>query len=258
MEATTLDRGERLPHEPLHARQRSAELLDVTLDEPRQQRREHELRDCRRSLRRRQEPPERVRLSDPREPWLSVRHDQDDPPLVRHRVTHEQGRRALHASSHAALDHEAAQGERPHPHRGARRAAGGLCEGRRVDRAPMHRDECLRHRKRQLRTRPEADVRRDRRDHAQMGAAGQPQRVTAAARERQRALRLDSRDGQVVARLGFDHHRRAADRYPEPAEAARVIAGDRKHAQMQARGRLDADRQGSTPSPTTARTWRVT
>jgi hypothetical protein len=118
----------------------------------------------------------------------------------------------------------------------------------------MHRGECLRHRERQLRTRPEPDVRRDRLDHAQTCAARQPQRVAAAARERQRALRLDSLHGQFVARLRFDHHRRAADRYPEPAEAARAVAGNGKHAQMQARRRLDADRQGhlrgaSGPAP---------
>ena len=44
------------------------------------------------------------------------------------------------------------------------------------------------------------------------------------------------------------HDRRAADRHPEPAEAPRAVAGDREHAQVQARGRLDADRVIGSPT----------
>ena len=182
MEATALHRGELVAHELLHARQRAAELLELALDERRQQRREHELRDGRRSLGRRHEPLERLRLGGSGQPRLRVRHDDDDPPLVRHRVTHEQRRRAL--ASHAALDHEAAEGERPHPHRGSRRAPGGLGQGRRIERALVDRGERLRHREGQLRARPEPDVRRDRLEHAQMRAARKPQRIAAALARR--------------------------------------------------------------------------
>ena len=201
MEAAALHRGERVADELLDARQRAAELLEIALDERRQQRREHELRDRRRALGRRHELRERLVLGGPREPRLGVRDDEHDPPLVRHRVTHEQRRRALRAAPHAALDHEAAERERPHPHRGARRAAGGLGQCRRIDRAPVQRGQRLGHRERELRARPEPDVRRDRLDDAQMPAAREPQRVVAAPRERQRALRVGALDGQLVGRL---------------------------------------------------------
>jgi hypothetical protein len=95
-------------------------------------------------------------------------------------------------------------------------------------------------------------VRRDRLDHAQVRAASEPQRVAAVLRERQRALRIGAVGGELVGRLGLEHDRGAADRHAEPAEAALAVAGDREHAQVQARGRLDAYR--AHESPTTART----
>ena len=137
----------------------------------------------------------------------------------------------------------------PTEERAARPAASA--RARRVDRAPVQRGQRLGHGERELRARAEPDVRRDRLDDAQMPAARKPQRVTAAPRERQRALRVGALHGQLVRRLGLEHDRRAADRHPEPAEAARAVAGGREHAQVQARGRLDADRHGS---PTTPRT----
>ena len=70
MEATALHRRERVAHELLDARERPAELLDVALDERGQQRREDELRDLRRALGRRHEPPERLLLGRPRQPGL--------------------------------------------------------------------------------------------------------------------------------------------------------------------------------------------
>ena len=145
------------------------------------------------------------------------------------------------APSHAALDHEAAERERPHPHRGSRRAPGGLGQRRRIERALVQRDERLGHRERQLRPRPEPDMRRDRLEHAQMRAAFKPQRVAAAPRERQRALRVGALDRQLVGRLRLEHHRRALDRHAEPAEAARAGVADREHAEVQARRRLDAN-----------------
>ena len=72
MEAPALHRGERVADELLDARQRAAELLELALDERRQQRREHELRDGRRSLGRRHEPLERLRLGGPGQPRLGV------------------------------------------------------------------------------------------------------------------------------------------------------------------------------------------
>jgi hypothetical protein len=120
----------------------------------------------------------------------------------------------------------------------------------------MDRGQCLCHRERQLRSRSEPDVRRDRLHHTQTCSRRQRQRVAAAPCERERALRLGALDGKLVGRLRFEYHGGAADRHPEPAEAARALAGDRKHAQMQARGSLDADRAHTSPS--TAPTWRVT
>jgi hypothetical protein len=105
----------------------------------------------------------------------------------------------------------------------------------------MERGQRLCHRERQLRPRPEPDVRRDRLDDPQMGAAFKPQRVAAAPGERQRAFRLGALDRQIVGGLRLEHHCRAADRDPEPAEAADAVAGDREHAQVQAGRRLDAD-----------------
>ena len=119
----------------------------------------------------------------------------------------------------------------------------------------MDRGERLGHREGELRTRPEADVRGDRLDHAQMRAALEPQRVAAAARERQRALRVGALDRQIVRRLRLEHHRRALDRDAESAEAARSVVADREHAEVQARGRLDADR--AHRSPTTERTYAI-
>ena len=78
-----------------------------------------------------------------------------------------------------------------------------------------------------------------------------PARHGSAARTSARApRRRPPRTARPPARAST-HDRRAADRHPEPAEAARAVAGDREHAHVQARGRLDADRHAS---PTTART----
>ena len=96
---------------------------------------------------------------------------------------------------------------------------------------------------------------RDRLDDAQMRAAREPQRVAAAAGERQRALRVGALGGQLVGGLRLEHDRRAADRHPEPAEAPRAVAGDREHAQVQARGRLDTNVR--ITSPTAARTYSI-
>jgi branched-subunit amino acid ABC-type transport system permease component len=46
------------------------------------------------------------------------------------------------------------------------------------------------------------------------------------------ALGVGAFGGQLVGRPRLEHDRGAADRYPEPAEAARAVAGDREHAQM--------------------------
>ena len=86
---------------------------------------------------------------------------------------------------------------------------------------------------------------RDRLDHAQVRAARQPQRVMAAARERQRALRVGALGGQLAGGLRLEHDRGAADRHAEPAEAPLAVAGDREHAQVQASRRLDAHRRSS-------------
>jgi hypothetical protein len=161
-------------------------------------------------------------------------------------VTHEQRRRAL--SSHAALDHEAAEGERPHPHRGSRPAPGGLGQCRRIERALVNRGERLCHHEGQLRPRPEPDMRGDRLENAQMRAARKRQRVAAAPRERQCALRVGALDRQIVRRLRLEHHRRALDRHAESAEAPRAGLADREHPQVQARGRLDADRAHASPT----------
>jgi hypothetical protein len=115
----------------------------------------------------------------------------------------------------------------------------------------VQRGEGLGHGERELGARAEPDVRRDRLDDAQMPAARKPQTLMAASRERQRALRVGALHGQLVRRLGLEHDRGVVDRHPEPAEATRAVAGGREHAEMQARGRLDADRHGS---PTTPRT----
>ena len=97
------------------------------------------------------------------------------------------------------------------PNRRPRRASGGLGQRRRIDLAPMQRRERLCHRKRQLRARPQPDVRRNRLDNAQTGAARKPQHVAAALRERQRTLRLGALRRQFVGGLRFEYHRRTAD-----------------------------------------------
>ena len=63
--------------------------------------------------------------------------------------------------------------------------------------------------------------------------------------ERQRALRVGALGGQRVGRLRLEHDRRAADGDPEPAEAPDAVAGDREHAEVQARRRLDPDHASS-------------
>src|SRR5215208_885750 len=99
-------------------------------------------------------------------------------------------------------------------------------------------------------------MRRDRLDHAELCAALEPERLAATPRERQRSLRVGALHGQFVGRLRFEYHRRSADRYPETAEAACPIAGDREHAQVEASGRLHA--YPAHQPPITARMWRLT
>ena len=147
--------------------------------------------------------------------------DEHDAPLLGHRVVRQQRRGALDVAPHAALDHEAPERERPRPHRRARRAADRLGQLRRVDRSIVERRQRLRDRERELRARPQPDVRRDRLDHAQVRAAREAQRVPAAAREAQRAVGVGALGGQLVGRPRLDHDRRPVDRHPEPAEAPR-------------------------------------
>ena len=124
-----------------------------------------------------------------------------------------------------ALDHEAAERERPHPHRGPRRAPGRLGQRRRVER-----------RARRAPRAPAATARASfvpdpsptcggiASTHAQMRAAREPQRIAAAAREGQRALRVGALDGQLVGRLRLEHDRRAA----RPTRRARRSAACRR------------------------------
>ena len=200
-----------------------------------QQRGEHELRDLRRALGRRHELPERLLLGSPRQPGLGPRDDQHDAPLLGHRVARQQRRRALVAASHAALDDETPERERPRAHRGARRATDRLGQLRRADRAIVERRQRLRDRERELRARPQPDVRRDRLDHAQVRAAREPERLVAAARERQRALGFGALGGQLVGRPRLDHDRGPDHRHAEPAEAPRPVAGHREHPEVQPR-----------------------
>ena len=97
---------------------------------------------------------------------------------------------------------------------------------------------------------------RDRLDDAQVRAAREPQRVAAAVRERQRALRVGTLGGQLAGGLRLEHDSRTADRHPEPAEAPLAVAGDREHAQVQARGRRDA--YPAHQPPIAARTLALT
>ena len=94
---------------------------------------------------------------------------------------------------------------------------------------------------------------RDRLDDAQTRAARQPQRIAAAVRERQRALRVAALGGQLVGGLRLEHDSWAVDRHPEPAEAPLAVAGDREHAQVQARGGLDAAGRERDPGGESAR-----
>ena len=66
-----------------------------------------------------------------------------------------------------------------------------------------------------------------------------------ALREPQRALRVVALGGQLVGGLRLDDDRGPRDRRPETAEAPPVLAGDREHPEVQARGRLDAHRAHS-------------
>ena len=98
-------------------------------------------------------------------------------------------------------------------------------------------------------------MRRDRLEHVQVRTARKPEPLVAAPREGQRALRVGPLGGQLIRHACLDHDRGAIDGHPETAEAPLAVAGDRKHAQVQARRRLDTDGQGS---PTAARRWRAT
>ena len=226
------------------------------LDERGQQRGEHELRDLRRALGRRHELPERLLLGGPGQPGLGPGDDEHDAPLLGHRVVQQQRRGALDVAPHPALDDESPERERPRAHRGARRAADRLGQLRRVDRAIVERRQRLRDRERELRARPQPDVRRDRLDHAQVRAAREPERLAAAAREGQRALGVGALGGQLVGRPRLDDDGGPIDRHPEPAEAPRTVAGHREHPEVQARRRLDA--HPGHGSPTAARRWSVT
>ena len=256
MEAPALRRRERVADQLLDAGERGAELLELAFDERRQQRGQHQLRDDGRSLGCRHQLPERVLLGGARQAGRGRGHDEHRPPLLGHRVTRQQRRRALDARPMPALDHEAADRERPHAHRRPCGTPRRLGETRRVDVAPFQRRQRLGDGQRELGARAEAHVLRDRLDDAQVRAARKPQRVAAAAGERQRALRVGALGGQLVGGLRLEHDRRAADRHPEPAEAPRAVAGDREHAQVQSRGRLDP--HPAHQSPTAARTWRRT
>ena len=256
VEAPALHVGERVADELLDARERATELLEVVLDQRGQQRREHELRDLRRALGRRHELPERLLLGGPGQPRLGPGDDEHDAPLIGHRVVRQQRRRALDVAPHPALDHEAPERERPRAHGGARRAADRLGQLRRVDRAIVERRQRLRHRERELRARPQPDVRRDRLDHAQVRAAREAERILAAAREAQRPVRVGALGGQLVGRPRLDDDGGPIDRHPEPAEAPRTVAGHGEHPEVQARRRLDAHH--GHLSPAAVRRWSVT
>ena len=162
-------------------------------------------------------------------------------------MVRQQRRGALDVAPHPALDHETPERERPRAHRGARRAADRFGQLRRVDRPILERRQRLRDRERELRARPQPDVRRDRLDHAQVRAAREPERLVATARERQCALGVGALRGQLVGRPCLDHDGGPAHRHPEPAEAPRAVAGHREHPEVQARRRLDAHLATSAP-----------
>ena len=99
-----------------------------------------------------------------------------------------------------------------------------------------------------------------RRDGLDPSADGHRLETPSASRERRanaraRSASAPSTDSSSSGRASNTTAGRL-NRYAEPAEAARIVAGDREHAQMQPRGRLDANRLHA--SPTTELTRRVT
>ena len=257
MEAPALHIGERVADQLLDVGQRGAELVEIALDERRQQRRQHELRDRRRSLGRRHEPLERL----PPRPLPTA-------------PARPSGRRARPATPPAS-------GGAPAAAPGAPRRAAPRPRPPGRPSANVHMPTAERAARPAAWASPGASTSRPSSAASAWATASAslvpepsptcggiasttrrcaPPASPSASRQRcanasARSASAPSADSSSAGRASSTTAGRLTDT-PEPAEAARAVAGDREHAQVQARGRLDAHRAHG--SPTTARTWRVT
>ena len=241
MEAPALRRRERVADELLDAGERRAELLELALDERRQQRGEHQLRDGGRALGRRRQLPERG--SPRRRPTGPARPRERRAPPATPRASgaaraappgaRSPGRcppsttRPPSANVHIPTADRAAR-----PAASARSGASSSRPSRVVSAAATASASLV----------PEpsptcsgiASITRRCAPPVSPSASWQ-RRANASARS---ASGPSADSSPAGSRL--EHDRGAADRHPEPAEAPRAVAGDREHAEVQARGRFDA------------------
>ena len=256
VEAPALHLGERVADELLDARERAAELLEVVLDQRRQQRRQHQLRDLRRALGRRHEPPERLLLGGPDSPGSArgttstTRHSSG----IGWCASSGAGRSTSRRTPPSTTRPPSANVHVPTAERA--RAADRLGQLRRVDRAIVERRQRLRDRERELRARAQPDVRRDRLDHAQVRAAREARAPPAAAGEA--SARSASAPSAEARRPAAPRRRRRADR--STLRARRSAAGRRRRRRASRGAGAPAPRRAPrvTGRPTAARRWSVT
>src|SRR5712691_6368475 len=130
-EHTPLDGREPPARDPLHFRERRPEGRQVRLCDRWQQLHQHEMGDPLYVARgRRGQAGERRRLLLTREPGLSARHYHDAAPRLGERQAGEQRCHGAVLSLAAALQHEAAERERPGPDGGAAAPPDGACQRR--------------------------------------------------------------------------------------------------------------------------------
>lgn len=184
---------------------------------------------------------ERLLLNAAGEPARGVGDGQHAAPVSGYRVSGQQRRERVGARVYAALDHQAAAGERPHADAGARAPAGRARDLARRQRAAVQLDEGLTDRESELGAGSEADMRGYRLDHADVGTGGQAEDIGAATGERERALSVGTLRREIVGRAGLDCDGRPVEGESDAAVATCRAARDVEHAEMQSCGRPDPD-----------------
>jgi hypothetical protein len=179
----------------LNRRQRPAEGVEIAIGQRRQQRHQDQVRhvfDL--AIRRRRQRRECFRLVGAADRRGPPRHGDDAAPSRRKRQPGDQRTDAVAIGASAAFDDETAAGERPRANRRSLRAAHGHRQPRRRGRNAVQFGERPADCERELRTRPEAGVCRERTMHDHPRAAVEMVVREKRVRECRSAIRMLARD----------------------------------------------------------------